>query len=81
MRGEQTLRAGERVETTELNDDRGSWLDGRFLGEGCACPSEGTVLDEGSYTVGEVTGQTEVGLRILLAMRGGLARRLPSNQS
>ena len=34
-------------------------------------------MNEGSNTVRNVTGQTEVGPRILLAMGGGLARRLP----
>ena len=71
------MRAGERVETLELIDDRGSGLDGRFLGKGGACPSEGTVLNEGSNTVGDMTGQAKVGSRVLLAMGGGLARRLP----
>ena len=74
------------METTELNDDRGSWLDGRFLGEGCACPSEGTVLDEGSYTVGDVTSADgsrttdPVGDERRVGQTAPKARRRPSNQ-
>ena len=73
----RVLRATAWVETPKLIDDRGGCLDWRFLGYGCACSPEGAFLDEGSDAVGDVSGETEVAARILLTMRGGLARPLP----